>query len=447
MGDKLIMNKKERERKVILSGYGEGRYTLIEAAERMLVSYRQAKRIWSRYNKNNDIGLVHKSRGRSSTRALDAGFKKTVLELYQEKYNGFGATFAVEKLAEDDNYTLSSETLRQWLKSANLWVPRRKRKSYRQYRERRACFGELLQIDGSDHRWFGKDTERCCLLDIVDDATGKTFALLDSGETTLILLKALKRWVELYGIPESVYVDLKNVYVSPSGLKTNVDEASRQESWSVFEQVCKRLNIKIIKAYSPQAKGRVERKHAVFQDRFVKELQLKNIKTIEKANDYLEEKFLNNINGKFSIAPKDSKDGHRDAKSYGDLEQIFCWEYKRTVKNDWTLQLKNKHYQLDKTQSLLIRPGQHIIIHEHLDGKITLWLKEQAISFKLLEQYSKPIAKPKPAPKYYSSAKRSENSRKNRKATPWNKHYEQAVYAKKWLQQKQTQSPIELKQQ
>jgi hypothetical protein len=433
MGDKLIMNKKERERKVILSGYEEGRYTLIEAAERMLVSYRQAKRIWSRYHKDNDIGLIHKRRGQPSARALDAGFKKTVLELYQEKYNGFGATFAVEKLAEDDNYTLSSETLRQWLKAANLWIPRRKRKSYRQYRERRAGFGEMLQIDGSDHRWFGQGTERCCLLDIVDDATGKTFALLDTGETTLVLLKALKRWVELYGVPESVYVDLKSVYVSPSGLKSSNDdeEPKPQESWSVFEQVCKRLNIRIIKAYSAQAKGRVERKHAVFQDRFVKELQLKNIKTIEKANEYLEGRFLNDINNKFSIAPKDNKDRHRDVKQYGDLDQIFCWEYNRTVHNDWTLQFKNKHYQLDKEQPLLINAGQKITVHLHLNGKISLWLKEKSISFKLLEHYVKPPTKPKPAPKYYSSEQRSKNSRKNKVKTPWRNYYIQAVYAKK----------------
>lgn len=135
---------------------------------------------------------------------------------------------------------LSRETLRQWLKSANLWIPRRKSKSYRQHRERRACFGELLQIDGSIHQWFGPGSEYDCLLNIVDDATCKTFALLDEGEITLILLKALKFWVELYGTPEAVYVDLKNVYVSPSGLKSNTEEEEnkKQDSWSVFEQVC-----------------------------------------------------------------------------------------------------------------------------------------------------------------------------------------------------------------
>ena len=275
MGDKLIMLKKERERKVILSGYEEGRYTLVEASERMQVSYRQAKSIWQRYRLEDDIGLIHRSRGKPSTRAINDEIKKIILKLYQEKYNGFGATFAVEKLAEYDNYTISSETLRQWLKAANLWIPRRKRKSYRQYRERRSCFGELLQIDGSIHKWFGPEYGYACLLNIVDDATGKTFALLDEGETTLVLLKSLKRWLELYGVPEAIYVDLKTVYVSPSGLKSNTDEEEhkKQDSWSVFEQVCYRLNIKIIKAYSAQAKGRVERKHGVFQDRFVKELQ------------------------------------------------------------------------------------------------------------------------------------------------------------------------------
>jgi len=442
------MRKKERERKVILSGYKDGRYTLVEAAERMVVSYRQAKRIWKRYQKEDDIGLVHKSRGKPSARSFDQKTKKIILQLYQEKYNDFGATFAVEKLAEDDNCILSRETLRQWLKSANLWVPRRKRKNYRQYRERRACFGELLQIDGSIHRWFGTEGEYSCLLDIVDDATGKTFALLDEGETTLVLLKALKRWVELYGIPEAVYVDLKNVYVSPSGLKSNTEEEEnkKQDSWSVFEQVCQRLNIKIIKAYSAQAKGRVERKHGVFQDRFVKELQLKNIKTIEKANEYLENNFLDGINKKFSITPKDNKDSHRDAKQYGDLDQIFCWEYQRSVKNDWTLQFKNKYYQIGKTQPVLVKPEQKITIHEHLNGNISLWLQGQPISFNLIENYVKPLPKPKPASKYYSPQQRSRNSRENKNKSPWNK-YNEALFEQLRRRQKQIQqSKIDMRE-
>ena len=448
MGDKLIMNKKERERKVILTGYAEGRYTLTEVAERIATSYRQAKRIWRRYKLEGDPGLIHKARGNSSKRAFNRDIKTAVLKLYQEKYNGFGATFAVEKLAEYDNYILSSETLRQWLKSANLWIHRRKRKSYRQYRERRGCFGELLQIDGSIHKWFGSGSEHTCLLDIVDDATGKAFALLDEGETTLVLLKALKRWVELYGVPGSVYVDLKSVYVSPSGLKSNTDEEEnkKQDSWSVFEQVCRRLNIKIIKAYSAQAKGRVERKHGVFQDRFVKELQLKNITTIEKANEYLENSFLDSINKKFSIAPRDSKDYHRDPKQYEDLEQIFCWEYKRTVKNDWTLQFKNKHYQIGKTQPVLVKPEQRITIHEHLNGTISLWLTGQPISFNLIENYVKPLPKPKPASKYYSPQERSRNSRENKYKSPWIK-YNKALFEKLNQQQKQIQqSKIDMRE-
>ncbi len=414
----------------------------------MATSYRQAKRIWRRYKLEGDAGLIHKARGNSSKRAFNREIKIAVLKLYQEKYNGFGATFTVEKLAEYDNYILSSETLRQWLKSANLWIPRRKRKSYRQYCERRACFGELLQIDGSIHKWFGPESEHTCLLDIVDDATDKTFALLDEGETTLILLKALKRWVELYVVPKAVYVDLKNVYVSPSGLKSNIDEEEnkKQDSWSVFEQVCRRLNIKIIKAYSAQAKGRVERKHGVFQDRFVKELQLKNIKTIEEANVYLERSFLDNINKKFSIVPRDSKDCHREAKQYGDLEQIFCWEYKRTVKNDWTLQFKNKHYQVGKTQPVLVKPEQRITVHEHLNSTISLWLTGQSISFNLIENYVKPLPKPKPATKYYSSQQRSENSKKNKNKSPWEKYNDVLFEKLRWQQKQIQQSKIDMRE-
>ena len=156
----------------------------------MATSYRQAKRIWRLYKLEGDAGLIHKARGNSSKQAFNREIKTAALKLYQEKYNGFGATFTVEKLAEYDNYILS-ETFRQWLKSANLWIPRRKRKSYCQYREKRACFGELLQIDGSIHKWFVSESEHTCLLDIVDDATGKTLTLVIYDTPCVIIKQSL----------------------------------------------------------------------------------------------------------------------------------------------------------------------------------------------------------------------------------------------------------------
>jgi transposase len=287
MEDLIIMSKTELERKTILEGFRHGKLTLKECAKKLNISYRQIKRLWRRYKQESDKGLCHRSRGKKPCNAYPMDFKVKILSLYQQKYFEFGPTFAVEKLLEDDQEVINAETLRLWLKKEGLWSKKRKHKIYRERRERRARFGELLQIDGSIHHWFS-DERNDCLLNIVDDATGITFALLDKGETTKILLICLRKWIERYGIPKAVYVDFKSVYVSPKHLKEKYDDDLLiKEGFSVFEQACKKLNIEIIKAYSPQAKGRVERKHGVFQDRLVKDLKLYGIKTIEAANRYL----------------------------------------------------------------------------------------------------------------------------------------------------------------
>jgi transposase len=425
MEDRLIMSKKELERKTILEGYICGKLTLNEAAKRMRVSYRQAKRIWRKYKSERDAGLCHKSRGKRPPNTLDESFKKGILDLYQKKYMEFGPTYATEKLLEDDGKLVNAETLRLWLKEAGLWHRKRKHKVYRERRERRPHFGDLLQIDGSIHAWFHGNEEKSCLLNIVDDATGVTFALLDTGETTKILLTTFKKWIERYGIPKAVYVDLKSVYVSPKRMKEKYDDDLLiGEGFSVFEQVCKALNIEIIRAYSPQAKGRVERKHGVFQDRFVKDLKLYGIKTIEAANEYLEEKFLNKINDKFAKAPEGGGDSHRDPKSYSDLKEIFCWRYTRQLKNDWTIQFKREYYQVDKENNHLPEAGTLITIKQYLDGSMRFWYEGKELNYRPLQRKPVPPSKLKkyyPVKGEYDTRLRSINATRNKHKSPWSK--------------------------
>lgn len=191
MGDYLIMSKKELNRKTILESYRCKKLTLQECARKLDVSYRQMKRIWKRYQREGDQGLCHRSRGKKPSNTYSREFKAKILTLYTKKYLEFGPTFAAEKLLEDDQVPINAETLRLWLKKEGLWVKQRKRIVYRERRERRPCFGDLLQIDGSIHGWFS-DERRDCLLNMVDDATGVTFALLDSGETTRYYSSACK---------------------------------------------------------------------------------------------------------------------------------------------------------------------------------------------------------------------------------------------------------------
>lgn len=425
-GDRLEMSAKERQRKGILEGVYAGCFTLNDAAKRLKISYRQVKRIYKRYREEGDKGLIHRNCGQPCHGAYSAEFRQNVLDLYRTKYFGFGPTFACEKL-EKEGFTLSDETLRLWLITEGLWDKQRKRKPYRKKRLRKACFGEMLQLDGSPHPWFGEDYMPCCLMNLVDDATGTTMALLREQETTEGAMTLLKNWIVRYGVPKSIYVDLKTVYVSPKTLKLDESQDEITAAFTHFSKACDKLGIRIIKAYSPQAKGRVERNHGVYQDRFVKELKLQGIYTIDKANRLLDHSFVDELNQKFSKPPQDPFDMHRNADFYGDLNQIFCWEYTRQVQQDWTVRFYNQWYQIEKMKPLIVRPKQIMTIREHLDETVSLWYKGHRLM-------AHPTATPVKSiyqKKGYNSDLMSKNARNNKHRTPWGQ------FNPSWLKQNQ----------
>lgn len=228
-------------------------------------------------------------------------------------------------------------------------------------------------------------------------------------------MRLLMQWIKRYGVPKSIYVDLKTVYVSPKTLKLNDEFDGLTAAFTHFSKACYKLGIKIIKAYSPQAKGRVERKHAVFQDRFVKELQLKNIKTIQEANLLLRDYFLDHINKKFAICPANPEHAHRDAKIFGDLEQIFCWEYTRQVHNDWTISFARHCYQIQKNTSLKVKAKQNVTVRQHLNGLISLWYGDHQLTFEEAEYKSKHVK----IKKGCDVVAISRTSRLNKHKSPW----------------------------
>lgn len=417
MEDRIIMSQKELRRKSIFDLVKLDQISQIDASERLGLSYRQTKRSYQRYLREGDQGLVHKSRGKSSPRAY-AEAKQQALKLYQEKYLDFGPTFAAEKMVEEDGFVVHHETLRLWLKAAGLWHRKRKRKQHRSRRERRSRFGELLQLDGSIHAWFGLlGNKKQCLMNLVDDATGKTLAWMDQGETTDAAFRVLKQWIKLHGIPLAIYVDLKNVYVSPKSLKDITEEDNTDQDWfTQFSKACHQLGIKIIKAYSPQAKGRVERSHGMYQDRFVKELKLKGITTISEANKLLYNGFLDKVNEKFVKGPASLEDAHMQLSEDQDLDRILCWEFIRVVANDWTVRFNNQCFQIKKTQPILVRAKQKITVKRHLDGNITLWAKDKELAYVIIENKSKSNVRPM---RNFSSTQRSQLSRANKSKTPW----------------------------
>jgi transposase len=388
MGDKLIMSKKELRRKTVLDEVIRGRLDVKDAAKKLSVCEKTIGRSLKRYREEGAEGLIHRSRGRPSNRGLPTKHKDAVIKLYAEKYIDFGPTFASEKLEEDDGLQVHPETLRLWLKKEGLWSRHRKRKCYRSRRDRRARFGEMLQLDGSIHEWFYGIDGKQCLMNMVDDATGKTLSLMDYGETTRAAFSLLKWWIKDAGIPASIYVDLKSLYISPKSLKEGLVEP---EWLTHFSKACKKLGIEVIKAYSAQAKGRVERNHGVYQDRFAKELKLKNIRTIEEANRFLSNGFINKLNKKFAKPAESDEDAHVPLTPGDDLDQILCWEYTRQVKNDWTVRFENRYYQIKKT-GIKVQPKQKITVRRHLDESISLWHKDNPLRFKEILQ---PIMKPK----------------------------------------------------
>lgn len=389
MEGEILMTRRERERMRELSRVVRGELKVRDAAVLLGISVRQCGRILSRYKARGAAGLVHGARGRPSNRGAPSEKREAVLARYEERYKGFGPTLAAEKL-ERDGLEVQAETLRRWLIEAGKWERRRKRSTHRSQRERKPHFGELVQMDGSHHRWFEERGAKCCLMDMVDDANNTRLAQLSGEETTEAAMRLLWAWIELHGIPLALYVDRKNVYV--------VDEKSREraldegrEALTQFGRACKKLGIRIIAANSPEAKGRVERSHRIYQDRLVKEMRLENISTIEDANRLLEGGYMDELNRKFTHQAASDVDYHRSAEGI-DLAAVFCIEEERSVTEDWIVRFENRFFQLTPPRKKMRGRGT-VTVQRRLDGSLHFDYKGQYLAF--VELPARPTPKKK----------------------------------------------------
>lgn len=372
------MSEKELRRVEVVSSVARGEFRLGDAAKVLRISYRQAKRLIRRYRQAGAVGLRHGNAGRQN-RGKPAEFRLQVLELVRQKYSGeigkrFGPTLAAEHLAEEDGLRVHRETLRRWMVTAGLWSRMRGAPCvHRQRRERKEHFGELVQLDGSFHDWFEGRGPRGCLMDMVDDATGVTHAWMGEAETIWAAVNTLRGWIEKYGVPVALYTDWKNVYkVEP----TAKQELRGEEPLTQFGRMCARLGIAIITANSPQAKGRVERKNGVHQDRLIKKLRRQGISSYAEANAYLEE-YLLALNTRFGRVPAQSPDYHRAAPAGAELAAIFRIEIKRSISNDWVVRYQGRYLQLlpasrryaPRKQSVLICETQAGTLEAHYRGE------------------------------------------------------------------------------
>jgi transposase len=396
---KQRLSAKERLRLEVLSKVSKSSISLQKASELLSVSYRQVLRIWKRFQKEGTAGLKHGLRDRTSNHHFDAARRDRILELYRSKYGDFGPTLAVEYLAKVDGETLSEETLRQWLIEAGIWLPRRRGSPHRQWRERREHWGDMVQMDGSEHDWFEGRRAKASLMVMIDDATNWTHAKFFESETTAAAMTVFGEYVGCYGLPRSLYVDRDAIYETTRD--STVEEALKEAApLTQFGRAMRELGVELILAHSPQAKGRVERRHGVFQDRFVKAMRLQQICTLEAANSFLEGKYLDELNEQFHVEARSPANLHRAVPRGMILEHVLCYQEQRVVQNDWTVSWCNRILQLGVEHQKLSLARKRIMVSELLDGTLRLTFGPRLLSWTEVSARpttAKPTTKP-PSP-------------------------------------------------
>jgi transposase len=375
------MSSKELKRLGVMARVEKEALKLVNAAEMLGLSYRQTKRIWQRYQNEGGEGLQHRGVGRESGRSKPKKFRRKVLRLVRRKYSGavgerFGPTLAAEHLASEDGMEVHPETLRRWMLAEGLWSRMRKRREHRKRREPKAHFGELVQMDGSFHEWFEERGPKGCLMNLVDDATATTLAAMGAEETIWTAARVLRSWIEQYGVPVALYTDWKTVYVKEA---TEQQLLRGEAAMTQFGRMCGRLGIRIIAANSAQAKGRVERNHGTHQDRLVKKLRRKKIRSYESANEYLYNEYLPDHNRRFAHAAASPEDYHHKKPNQAALDEAFRLEMDRVIGNDWVVRYENRFLQVNRQGNHRAPAKGKVVVCEWPDGRLEIRYRGQKL--------------------------------------------------------------------
>jgi transposase len=385
----LAMSAKERDRMAAIRAVDAGQLTFKQAAAHLGISPRQVSRSLTRFRAEDDAGLIHRSRGKPSNRRIDPATKERALELVEEHYRGFGPTLAAEKLAQRDGIIVSKETLRQWMIEKDIHKPKPRKVTHRQWRDRKPCFGEMLQLDGSQEGWLeGRGAFEPDLINAVDDATSRVFMQFAPAESTEAVMRLLHDYITRYGRPLAIYADLHSIY--RVNRKASIEEQLEGlEAETQVGRALRELDIEYIPAYSPQAKGRVERSFRTHQDRLIKELRLEGVCDMDTANRHLKEHFIDEYNERFAVQPASSHDAHRSAEGF-DLDAILSHQETRTVMNDYTISYYNTRYQIARESAAAGLRGGKVIVELRLDGSIHMRFRDRYLTVSEL-----PLARPK----------------------------------------------------
>ncbi|EIM30264.1 ISNCY family transposase [Microvirga lotononidis] len=361
------MSRAEIDRVHILRDVVAERITVREAAQLLRITRRQVFRLLKAYQAGGPAALVSSRRGKPSNRSYPAVLRSEVLALITATYADFGPTLACEKLAERHGIDLGVETIRRWMIAAGLWQDRKQRLNrVHQPRYRRDCVGELIQIDGSEHYWFEDRGPPCTLLVYIDDATSRLMHLkFVATESTFDYFRSTREYLEAYGKPVAFYSDKHAVF------RVNGKGAVGGDGMTQFGRALHQLNIDIICANAPQAKGRVERANGTLQDRLVKELRLAGIATLEAGNAFLPA-FMADFNRRFAKAPFSDKDLHRPLSDNDGLDDVFAWREERTVSRSLTLQYDQVLFILEPNEITLALARQKVQVYDYPDGRFAI---------------------------------------------------------------------------
>jgi transposase len=381
--DKLLtMSNQEITRLEIMQRLRDKRLKQFEAARMLGIGVRQVKRLFRAFKAHGAVGLVSQRRGRPSNNRLDPGIMQQAIDLIYERYQDFGPTLAHEKLTEVHGLKLSDESVRQLMVTEGLWKPKRtKRPPVHQMRERRACLGELVQIDGSDHDWFEGRAPRCTLLVYIDDATGQLGELWFVPEETFFgYCEASRHFFERFGKPVAFYSDKHGIFrvnqPRPLGTTSGLTQ---------FGRAMQELDVEIICANTPQAKGRIERANQTLQDRLVKELRLRGISDIDSANAFLPE-FCQDYNHRFAVAPRSSHDAHRPLLKNENLDIILTHQKTGTLSKNLTVQSKNVVYQIQSDRPDYALRNALVTVCENTNGEITILYKNKPLTYTIYKK-------------------------------------------------------------
>lgn len=392
MEDKIVMSKEELNRSALCQRVISSEILLTEAGELMSVSYRQAKRIIASFRQNGAVGLIHGNRGKESNRKITDKLQKKVLNLYSTKYSDFKPTFFTEKLTENHKITISSETVRKLLIKNNLWQGKRARgsKNCHVWRAPKAHKGEMIQFDGSHHRWLeNRLDQEICLMAYIDDATNEVFAKFYEYEGTFPVLDSFQELIKKKGIPKSLYTDKHSTYKTTR--QTTVEEQLRDSfAETQFERVMKDIGVEVIFAHSPQAKGRVERLFYTLQDRLVKELRLANICTIKDANVFLR-KYLPKYNQKFAKDACSKTVYYRVVPKGFDYKWTFSIKDQRVIANDFTIRWRNRMFLVQN--QLITMKKQQVQVKQALNGDLRFETKNKILQIKEITEKDYHLAK------------------------------------------------------